>query len=298
MVDFGIYLPQLAFGHDQILQRAQLCEELGYTSLWLMDHLYPPELPGVPSFEGWTLATWLLARTSRLRVGHLVLSNTFRYPVLLAKMATSLDVLSEGRLDFGLGSGSYGPEHDVAGLPFPSLAERSADLGQALSVIRSMFDGSGKVPNLPPPVQPSGPPVHLGGASERHTLPLVARYANVWNCPASALAAYDHKREVLASLCAAVGRDVSAIRVSQQAVLALAASSAAVEEVTAQAERRYGGPGWGFRDGGFIGTPDQLIAVIQRNVARGVSLFIFATSDRAAPATLRLFAEEVLPAFS
>ena len=161
-----------------------------------------------------------------------------------------------------------------------------------------MFDGSGTVPNLPPPVQPSGPPVHLGGASERHTLPLVARYADVWNCPASALAAYDHKRAVLASLCTEAGRDISAIRVSQQAVLALAASSSAVEEVTAQAERRYGGPGWGFRDGGFIGTPDQLIEVIQGNVARGVTLFIFATSDRAAPATLRLFAEEVLPAFS
>ena len=84
-VEFGIYLPQLAYTADQLLERALLCEELGFRSLWLMDHLYPPELPAVPSLEGWTLATWLLARTSRLRLGHLVLSNTFRHPVVLAK---------------------------------------------------------------------------------------------------------------------------------------------------------------------------------------------------------------------
>jgi alkanesulfonate monooxygenase SsuD/methylene tetrahydromethanopterin reductase-like flavin-dependent oxidoreductase (luciferase family) len=305
MVEFGIYLPQLAFTTDQILDRAAQCEELGFASLWLMDHLYPPELPGVPSLEGWTLATWLLARTTRLRVGHLVLSNTFRHPVVLAKMATSLDVLSGGRLDLGVGSGSYGPEHAAAGIPFPPLGARSAELDATLATVKSMFAGDGPVANLPPPVQTSvhssasrpGPPIHIGGANERHTLPIVARHADVWNCPASALGAYDQKWAVLERLCAVEGRDPAELRVSQQAVLVLAPTQAAVAEATALAERRYGGPGWGLHAGGFIGTPDAVIRAIQRQVERGVDLIIFATWDRAGPETLRLFADEVLPAF-
>lgn len=298
MVEFGIYLPQLAYTPDQILDRALLCEELGFGSLWLMDHLYPPELPGVPSLEGWTLATWLLSRTSKLRLGHLVLSNTFRHPVLLAKMATSLDVLSGGRLDLGLGSGSYGPEHEAAGMAFPALGVRSAELDAALATVRSMFAGEGPVANLPAPVQAGGPPIHVGGASERHTLPIVARWADVWNCPASAIGVYDEKWAALERLCRAAGRDPASLLVSQQAVLVLASTPAAVADAVALAERRYGGPGWGLHAGGFIGTPDQVIPVIQRHASRGVSQFVFATWDRAAPETLRLLAEEVVPACS
>jgi alkanesulfonate monooxygenase SsuD/methylene tetrahydromethanopterin reductase-like flavin-dependent oxidoreductase (luciferase family) len=297
MVEFGIYLPQLAYTSDQILERALLCEELGFSSLWLMDHLYPPALPEVPSLEGWTLATWLLARTQRLRLGHLVLSNTFRHPVLLAKMATSLDVLSGGRVDLGLGSGSYAPEHAEAGIPFPALGVRSRELDAALATVRAMFAGEGPVANLPGPVQSGGPPLHIGGANERHTLPIVARWADVWNCPASAIDAYDQKWAALEGLCRSAGRDVTTLRVSQQAVLVLTSSAASVPDALARAERRYGGPGWGLHAGGFIGTPDQVIPVIQRHVERGVSLFIFATWDRAAPETLRLLSEEVVPAF-
>src|SRR5437762_1424041 len=117
-IEFGIYVPQVAFGYDDILQRALACEELGYDALWLYDHLYSPGLPDADSFEAWTLASALLARTSRLRVGHLVNCNNFRHPALLAKMATTLDVISGGRLEFGIGSGSYEPEHLEAGLPW------------------------------------------------------------------------------------------------------------------------------------------------------------------------------------
>ena len=121
-VDFGIYVPQLAFGYDDVLGRARLCDELGISSLWLFDHLYGPELPDTPAFEGWTLATALLAQTTRLRVGHLVLCATFRHPALLAKMATTLDVISGGRLELGIGSGSYEPEHERAGIPWGTFA--------------------------------------------------------------------------------------------------------------------------------------------------------------------------------
>src|SRR4051812_21234529 len=102
-VEVGVYLPQVGWSYDDLLGRARLCEELGLVSVWLYDHLSSPGLPDAESFEGWTLATALLASTSRLRVGHLVLDNNLRHPALLGRMATTLDVISGGRLDLGIG---------------------------------------------------------------------------------------------------------------------------------------------------------------------------------------------------
>jgi alkanesulfonate monooxygenase SsuD/methylene tetrahydromethanopterin reductase-like flavin-dependent oxidoreductase (luciferase family) len=307
-VDVGIYLPQIGFEYPQIRDRADAIEDLGFHSLWLFDHLYGPELPSRPSFEGWTLATALLAQTTRLRVGQLVLSNTLRHPALLAKMATTLDVISDGRLEFGLGSGSYPPEHERAGIRWGSFRERSAHLAEALEIITRMFAGpittfAGEhyavrdLPNLPPPSQQPRPPIHVGGAGERYTLPLVARYADVWNCPTYALGELAGKRAVLERECAAVGRDPAAIRISLEAVLVLARDRAAVTDAMAIAERRFPGPGFGLHEGGFIGTPTEIVAKMQESVAAGVTLFVFFTHDRAAPETLQILADEVLPAF-
>ena len=308
-VEFGIYLPQVGFTYDELRGRAQLCEALGIGSLWLMDHLYPPELPDVPSFEAWTVATALLAHTTRLRVGHLVLSATFRHPALLAKMATSLDVISGGRLDLGVGSGSYAAEHERAGIPFGPARERSLLLQENLEILTRAFraprcDFAGErfvvreLPNLPPPVQRPGPPIHVGGAGERFTLPLVARYADVWNCPTYALAELPRKSAALAAACAAVGRDPASVKRSLEAVLVLVEDARQLADAHALASRRFAGPGWGLDAGGFVGTPDQVIARIRTLVADGFSSFIFFTHDRAAPATLRLLAERVLPAFA
>lgn len=306
---FGIYLPQVGFTFPEILERARLCEELGFDALWLMDHLYPPGMPDVPSFEAWTAATALLARTTRLRVGHLVLSATFRHPALLAKMATSLDVISEGRLELGVGSGSYEPEHTSAGLRWGTARERARLLEETLEILtrafaapRSSFTGTRFVvrdlPNVPPPVQQPRPPLHVGGAGERLTLPLVARFADVWNCPTYALAAADGKRAALARACAAIGRDPATIRCSLEAVLVLVAERGDVEAARALALRRFAGSGWGVEAGGFVGTPDDVIARIRDAMGRGFSSFVFFTHDRAQPETLRLFAERVRPAFA
>jgi alkanesulfonate monooxygenase SsuD/methylene tetrahydromethanopterin reductase-like flavin-dependent oxidoreductase (luciferase family) len=308
-VKFGIYLPQVGFGYDELRARAQLCEALGIGSLWLMDHLYPPELPDVPSFEAWTLATALLAQTTRLRVGHLVLSATFRHPALLAKMATSLDVVSAGRLELGIGSGSYAPEHERAGIAFGPARERAGLLRDTLEILTRSFraprcDFAGErfrvrdLPNLPPPVQRAGPPIHVGGAGERFTLPLVARYADVWNCPTYALGELARKRDALAAACAAIGRDPASIEHSLEAVLVLGADARQVADAHALARRRFAGPGWGLDAGGLVGTPDQVIERIAAMVADGIRSFIFFTHDRAAPATLELLAERVLPAFA
>jgi F420-dependent oxidoreductase-like protein len=308
-VDFGIYVPQLAFEYPDILDRARLCEELGYTSFWLFDHLYGPELPETPSFEGWTLATALLANTELLRVGHLVMCNTFRHPALLGKMATTLDAISGGRLDLGIGSGSYAPEHERVGIPWGSFAERSEMLGEALEIITQMFSSElttfeGKhyrlrdFPNLPRPVQQPRPPIHVGGIGEKRTLPLVARYADVWNVPTYALGEIEHKRDVLLAECDRIGRDPATIRTSEEAVLVIAPDDASLGEAMTKAERRFGAPGFGLHEGGYIGTPPAIVDRIGERIELGISSFVFFCFDRASEATLRLFAEEVMPHFA
>jgi alkanesulfonate monooxygenase SsuD/methylene tetrahydromethanopterin reductase-like flavin-dependent oxidoreductase (luciferase family) len=308
-IDFGIYVPQLAFSYDEILLRARTIEELGYHSLWLYDHLYGPMLPDVPSLEGWTLASFLLAQTTRLRLGHLVLCNNFRHPALLAKMATSVDVCSNGRFEFGLGSGSVEEEHLQTGLPWGSFAERSERLGEALEIVTSMFaqqvtSFSGRhyelrnVPNRPLPVQSPRPPIHVGGMGPRYTLPLVARYADVWNIPTYGLADWEAKEQVLEAECAKIGRDPATIRRSHQAVLVLAADEKELATAQEKAARRYRGATWGLEAGGYVGTPEMLVERIGRSIDAGITFFVFFTHDRADPRTLELFAEQVMPAFS
>lgn len=299
----GIYLPQVGFTYDEILARARACEDAGIGTLWLMDHLYPPEMPRVPSFEGWTLATALLAQTERLRVGHLVLSATFRPAPLLGKMATSLDVISGGRLELGLGSGSYEPEHHAAGLPWGTVRDRAKRLEESLEVVSGMFgretSGAGPEPalppNLPPPVGPRGPRIHVGGVGEKLILPLVARYADVWNCPTYAIAAFEEKRAALHACCASLGRDSAEIECSLEAVLVLVEREEDEPAARELAERRFGGPGFGLHDGEFIGTPERVLERIEHFRSRGVDSFIFFLHDRGQPQTFQLLAERVLP---
>ena len=308
-IEFGIYVPQLAFGYDDVLSRARLCEELGFSSFWLFDHLYGPGLPDLPALEGWTLATALLAQTTKLRVGHLVLCATFRHPALLARMATTLDVISNGRLELGLGSGSYEPEHTESGIPWGTFAERSEILAETLEIVTQMFASEkttfdGKhfqlrdMPSLPRPVQQPRPPIIVGGIGEKRTLPLVARYADVWNLPTYALDVVDQKRAVLDAECKKIGRDPASIRISQEAVLVLAPDDAALQEALPKAERRFGGQGWGLHEGNYIGTPATIVERIKERIDQGITYFVFFSYDRASEATLRLFADEVMPAFA
>lgn len=303
---FGIYLPQVSMDHDRILERATAAEAAGLDAVWFYDHLYGPGQPDRPSLEGWTLAAWVLAQTRRLRVGHLVLCNTFRHPVLLAKMASTLDVLSAGRLELGLGSGSVALEHHQAGLPWGTAAERSERLGEALEIVTSMLDGGTttfegrhyhveEMPNLPLPVQRPRPPLHVGGVGPRHTLPLVARYADVWSIPTYGLATWRESDRLLVEACHRIGRDPSTVRRSHEAVLVLAPDDASLTEALAGARRRYGTPGWGLEAGGYVGTPPMVAERIAGAIDEGVSHFVFFTHDRADPRTLELLATEVLP---
>ncbi len=308
-ISVGVYLPQVGFTWDELRARVVACDQDGIDAVWFMDHLYPPGLPAVPSFEAWTTAAALAAVTSRIRLGHLVLANGLRHPALLAKMAVTLDHASGGRLELGLGSGSVAQEFAQAGLPVPPARERAERLDEALHVLKRVFTEptatwTGRhyaldaLPSLPRPVQQPHPPITVGGAGVRWTLPVVARHADVWNCPTYALATLPATLAALHAACVEVGRDPRTLRVSEEAVLALVPRRADVDAARAAALRRFPGPGWGFEAGGYCGTPDDVVARIRARAALGVQGVIFVLADRAAPETIRLLAREVLPALS
>ncbi|MGH9111254.1 MAG: LLM class flavin-dependent oxidoreductase [Acidimicrobiales bacterium] len=288
----GLYLPQVRMGPATIEAKVRVAEEAGFHSAWLMDHLAPPMLPHGDVLEGWTLASFLAARTSTIRLGHLVLADALRHPVVLAKMAATLDVLSGGRLELGLGWGSVPDELRRYGITGAGAADRSARLAETLEVLDLMlsgepFDLEGRFHTYqgaigrPVPVQ-SKIPIHLGGGGPKLTMPLVARWADWWNCPGYALERLDELRPLAGSA-----------RLSLQRVVGLAPTSAERDEVRATVERRFGA--WG---GAVSGTPDEVATALRDDMARGVELFIVQLSDFGRPETIRLFADEVLPALA
>lgn len=303
--EIGVYLPQMGFTYDQLLHRAQRCDQLGIDSLWLYDHLYGPGAPDYPSLEAWTLATALLSRTERIQVGHMVLCNQFRHPAVLAKMVTTLDQISAGRLQLGIGSGSIEDEHSRVGLDWGTFRERSERLGETLAILHQAFaneviDFTGKhftvrdMPIKPGPVQRPRPPIIVGGVGEKYTLPLVARYADVWNVPTYALGDLEHKLSVLRSFCDEVGRDPSTIVLSVEAVMALAPDDASLPAVRQLAEKRFGVPAFGLKEGGLVGTPPAIVDRIQELQELGFGQIVLFTHDRGSDETLELLVSEVI----
>jgi alkanesulfonate monooxygenase SsuD/methylene tetrahydromethanopterin reductase-like flavin-dependent oxidoreductase (luciferase family) len=304
-LDVGVYVPQIGFSYSDVLHRAARCEELGIGSLWLYDHMYGPGAPDYPSLEAWTLATALLSRTERLRVGHMVLCNQFRHPAMLAKMATTLDQISAGRLELGIGSGSIEDEHHRMGLDWGAFAERSQRLAEALEILTQAFadeaiDFAGKhftvrdMPIKPGPVQQPRPHITVGGVGEKYTLPLVARYADVWNVPTYALGDLERKVSVLRACCDDIGRDPATIVMSVEAVMALAPDDASLPGVRRLAEKRFGGQGFGLHEGGLIGTAPAIVDRLHELQSLGFQQVVLFTHDRAADETLYLLASTVI----
>jgi F420-dependent oxidoreductase-like protein len=196
---------------------------------WLFDHFAPiqGDLDG-PCFEGWTLLAALAAQTSRLRLGLMVAGNTYRHPAVHAHMAATVDVISNGRLEFGVGAGWNEYEHQSMGIPLYMPGERIRRLGEACEITRRLWtqpltDFEGRYYHFsqarcePKPIQQPYPPFVIGGAGEQLTLRVVARYADVWNFTPTDVENFHHKVRVLHEHCAAVGRDPAQIEISVQA---------------------------------------------------------------------------------
>ncbi len=201
---------------ERTLERWLLYEELGFDSVWLCDHLIQPSRPDGPYLEAWTLLAALAARTHRIRIGVLVSSNTFRHPALLAREAVTVDHVSGGRLELGLGAGWYQPEHTAFGIDFPAPGERVARFREAVEVVDRLlreevttYEGRHyrlrQAPTRPAPVQRPRPPLTLGAHGPR-MLRIVARYADRWNSHGT-VEEIKLRNATLDRACREVGRD-------------------------------------------------------------------------------------------
>ncbi len=205
---------------------ARAADEGGFAAMTLMDHYFQLDMIGKaedPMLEGYTSLGFLAGQTSRLKLGLLVTGVTYRHPGLLAKIVTTLDVLSGGRAMLGLGAAWYEREHHALGVPYPPTAERFERLEETLQIVRQMWsDNDGPFNGrhyqlaetlcVPRPIQQSGPPILIGGMGEQKTLRFVAKYADACNLFAVEPDQLAHKLDVLAQHCADAGRDIDAIQ--------------------------------------------------------------------------------------
>ncbi len=197
-----------------------------FESAWTFDHFYPifttePE----PCFEGWTMLAAMAQATTRIRVGCLVTGVPYRHPAVLANMACTVDVLSGGRLELGLGAGWNEVEANAYGIPLGSITERFDRFDEACEVITSLLENDSTTYDgtyyqltnarcLPKPIQQPHPPICIGGGGEKRTLKTAARWADHWNCPGGTAEEVAHKRDVLHRHCADIGRDPAEILTS------------------------------------------------------------------------------------
>jgi F420-dependent oxidoreductase-like protein len=238
-MDLGIHFVDFALPGapgslaSSLAETARIAEDGGATTFTVMDHWFQMEMMSSaadPMLEGYTTLGFLAGQTSRMRLGLLVTGVTYRHPGLLAKIVTTLDVLSGGRAQLGVGAAWYEREHRGLGVPFPPLAERFERLEETLQICAQMWsddDGpfDGKHYQLaeticsPRPISSPRPRILVGGGGERKTLRLVARYADACNLFASSPDDVAHKLEVLAQRCEDEGRDPAEI---DRTILAMA----------------------------------------------------------------------------
>jgi F420-dependent oxidoreductase-like protein len=314
-IQFGVYIPQ-DISYPMVRYLAQAADQLGYHSLWFIDHLIGASVSvDAPMLECWTLMSAVAEATERIRIGTMVLCNAFRSPALLAKMTSTLDVLSNGRLECALGAGWYEEEFKQYGFAFPSAGLRIEQLEEGIEILKRMwteehatFHGTyytiaGAV-NNPKPLQKPHPPLHIGGRGEKRMLRLVAKHADIWNVAAgTSLEEYRHKTTVLEQHCHAVRRDPASIERSRQMIVILCKEPAEVERKMSEAQERFALFG-DMQQLAICGTPEACIAQLQEVVQLGVTSFVLFLSDVSIHPetqgvdTLRLFAEKVRPAFT
>ena len=291
-MEFHLFLPQMRLPPEALRARAETAEAAGFTGMALMDHLFPPGAVDQPMYEALTTVTWLAAVTERLRLGHLVLCDWFRHPAVLARQAVTLDHLSGGRFELGIGSGSTPGELASYGFGAPGGAERVERLGETLALVRAFWTG-GPVDHhgtyfrvdgarqLPVPLDRI--PIVVGGTGPR-TMALVAEYADWWNVPM-------HQTDRLASARPLAG----GARVSVQLLVTLVTDERHRDQVVSLAERRFGGMSQG---GHLVGGASELLPRLEALRAQGVERIYTWFTDFATPETLVAFGREVVDALA
>ena len=277
---FGVQTyPQLTT-YAEILQVWREADELGFDTAFAFDHFLPfGGDPNGPCFEGWTLISALAAQTKHIKVGLLVTGNTYRHPAVLAKMAATVDHVSNGRLILGIGAGWYEREHTAYGIPFSTQSGRAQQLAESVQILKLLFTQerttfTGKyyqlkdAPFAPKAVQKPHPPILIGGMGPKVIQPLAARYADMWDFFSSDPAQVKQISAQFEKICQRVGRD-----------------PAQIEKSTSLGPSQVRGSQAEVRDR------------IQALAEAGLRHFVLALSPPYDRELMRRFAKEVMPAF-
>ena len=320
-VDFGVFVPQgwrmdlveIEDPYEQyeaMTRVAKVAEATGaYDSIWVYDHFHTvPEPTKETTFECWTTTAGLSRDTQSIKIGQMVTCNGYRNPALLAKVASTVDAMSNGRLHFGLGAGWYEHEWRAYGYGFPEVPVRMRMFREACEIIHRMwteddvvFDGEfyqvDRPINEPKGVQSPHPSFWIGGSGEKVTLRLVARWADACNIASGDLDRLRHKFDVLRGHCEDLGRDYEEITRSTSVNVYLLGEDEDPEEATALARgaKSYDEYSKEF----MVGTADEISERLQPRVDAGVNYFIVYLPRVAyEPAMVERFAKEVIPNFT
>jgi F420-dependent oxidoreductase-like protein len=308
---FGIFTSMGFQTWPGVLDLWRHAERTGWDIACVTDHFMPntKEREGA-MLEAWSTLSALAALVPRIRVGTIVLGNTYRHPAVVAKMAAQVDIISGGRLLLGMGAGWQENEHEAYGIPFYTVGERLARLEEACEVLKALFtqkraNYTGRFYRLsdapldPKPVQAPHPELMIGGGGERVTLRIAAKHAdhwNVWGGP-HVLA---RKGRILDDHCAAVGRDPRSITRSANMALLITDSAAAIEQLAQTIATRMGRHAADARDTCLAGTPDQIREQLHQLRASGVGTLFIPTMFRPLDELRRdldRFIAEIAPAF-
>ena len=300
-IEFWLYLPQMRFSLDAMIERANAAEAAGFAGIGLMDHLAPPMAESQPMYDAMVTAAVLASATSTLKLGHLVLCDAMRHPAVLAKEVVSLDHLSGGRFELGIGWGSMPAELERFGVgdTGPQKSEprswgprqRVRRLAETLDVLRALWTGDvvdfdGEFHQLrgaqqqPVPLAPI--PIVIGGSGPA-TMRLVAAHADWWNVTLSTHRHLAERRQ-----------EAGDARLSAQVMVAPVFDESARADITATATRRFGGYG----DGLVVGTPDELAERFGELAGLGVERLYVWFADFAPPSTLAAFGDAVIAPFT
>jgi alkanesulfonate monooxygenase SsuD/methylene tetrahydromethanopterin reductase-like flavin-dependent oxidoreductase (luciferase family) len=282
MVEWYLFLPQVRLSAVDIVERAGCAEASGFDGIAFIDHLEAPKLPNESIWEAMAIATWVAAKTQRLRIGHLVLCDAFRHPAVLAKQAVTLSDASDGRFDLGLGAGSWPAEFTKFEIGQQDPVARVGQLGRHLALLRQYWgDGAdeGGLVQLPRRNHPI--PLVLGG-SGRRMMELVRNYADWWNLQANHL---DRLPEL--------APEAGSARVSVQQMIGFVRSGGDPNTVREVSARRFGNLGSGL----VCGDADELLQHFAGLAAQGVERFYVWFADFAVPDSVHEFGESVIKAF-
>jgi len=283
---------------------AQYAEELGLDSLWVYDHFHNVPTPSNETmFECWMTLAAISQVTTRIKLGQMVTCTPYREPGMTAKISANLDVISNGRLIWGVGAGWYEGEFIGYGYPFRNAASRIMAMREAIEIVTAMWSKSevnfnGHYYSLtagqcdPKPVQQPRPSILIGGAGEQLTLRVVAEWADASNFAGSP-AEFSRKCDVLKGHCSDVGRDYGTIQKTITGEICIREDE---KEILSEGSRSFRGqafPEW--RKENFVGTPEQVAGKMQEYIDVGCSAFYPWCSDYPETESLRLLAEQVMP---